>query len=328
MVYYKKGYKKFYFIAEAVPPLHAKMISKEILDRKIDVSWHSSIRVDQNFSVETLKLMRKSGYVRGTIGMESSNDRLLALLNKGYGKKTIIRFFNNLRKVSINNQELIWPWRLNVIADIPTTSFKEAMGVYEFCKKHSDLFDNISVFLFELSSSSPMGKRPDKYNINILKRKKQTYRANSICFKDPKGMSVSEKKKVFNLYKKLNQDLTGDCSAEEWTRKFSKLSGTRQNKEIFSFEKVKNLCFYKLVFNQRGKKVNAGEEVLVRGFKNKEGYIVSTFMLGLYKGLSGKVVNYAEVCESLKKHLGDEYYDGVAVDFLSACIESPFYSSS
>ncbi len=66
-------------------------ICKGIIDRKIDIAWHSDIRIDTFLRYEDslLKLMKKSGCSTLTFGIESGSDRILKMIDKEISREDV-----------------------------------------------------------------------------------------------------------------------------------------------------------------------------------------------------------------------------------------------
>ena len=74
-------------------------ISKEILKRKLDVTWACNSRADVDFI--TLKLMKKSGCRLLCVGYESGSQEILDKIHKGTNLNKIKEFANNAKKAGI-----------------------------------------------------------------------------------------------------------------------------------------------------------------------------------------------------------------------------------
>lgn len=196
------GICNFYLVNECIQPDQAENISDLILKNNLKIRWTSYMRVDNRFTEEILKKMRDSGF-EGCLGLESTNDRVLKLIKKGYTKKMITKFLDKCLKINLIFKQV------NIILNLPTTTFKEARAVFNFLEKYKKIIKFINYMDFKLTSTSQIGNNPQKYGIKILDNsRKSTFSRgylNQIEYIDNKGMSKEELNKVKNLYYNLNK---------------------------------------------------------------------------------------------------------------------------
>jgi len=74
-------------------------ISKEIIRRKLDITWACNSRADVDF--KTLKLMKKSGCRLLCVGYESGSQQILNKIHKGTSLEKISEFARNTKKAGI-----------------------------------------------------------------------------------------------------------------------------------------------------------------------------------------------------------------------------------
>lgn len=78
----KTGQNGFHFVDEAAPPSMMKAVSIEIIKRKLVVSWWANIRFDKSFTQDLCYLLKASGCIAVSGGLEVASDRLLDLIQK------------------------------------------------------------------------------------------------------------------------------------------------------------------------------------------------------------------------------------------------------
>lgn len=202
--YHALKFTNFRMLAEAIHPKHANEIATALLDNNLNISWHSFLRVDAGFTTKILQSMAKSGF-SCTVGMESADECVLQTLNKGYDKKIIRRFFENLRSASLMNNHL------NVIVGSPGATYDQELETFAFCKEYTDIFTQFKAGIFTLTPTSDMGKNPQKYDIRIKDRGTENQhlhgRISSMAFDDPRGMTQEEKLRIIERYGQLNKEI-------------------------------------------------------------------------------------------------------------------------
>jgi radical SAM superfamily enzyme YgiQ (UPF0313 family) len=77
------GQTGFHFVDEAAPPKALKTLAKELLRRKVHISWWGNIRFEKTFTPELAELLAESGCIAMSGGLEVASDRLLNLMKKG-----------------------------------------------------------------------------------------------------------------------------------------------------------------------------------------------------------------------------------------------------
>ena len=74
-------------------------LCKEIIKRKLNITWNCQIRADVDF--ETLKLMAKAGCRLVIVGFESANQQILNNIRKGITVEQMRKFAENVKKAGI-----------------------------------------------------------------------------------------------------------------------------------------------------------------------------------------------------------------------------------
>jgi hypothetical protein len=77
------GQNGFHFVDEAAPPALMRSLALEIIKRKLVVSWWTNIRFEKSFTRDLCLLLKASGCIGVSGGLEVASDRLLQLIQKG-----------------------------------------------------------------------------------------------------------------------------------------------------------------------------------------------------------------------------------------------------
>ncbi|MGL6267212.1 MAG: B12-binding domain-containing radical SAM protein, partial [Chitinophagaceae bacterium] len=80
---HQTGVNGFHFVDEAAPPALMRALAMEIIKRKLVVSWWTNIRFEKSFSRDLCLLLKASGCIGVSGGLEVASDRLLDLIQKG-----------------------------------------------------------------------------------------------------------------------------------------------------------------------------------------------------------------------------------------------------
>ncbi|MBO9635910.1 MAG: radical SAM protein, partial [Chitinophagaceae bacterium] len=74
------GQNGFHFVDEAAPPALMRALALEIIKRKLVVSWWTNIRFEKSFTRDLCLLLKRSGCIAVSGGLEVASDRLLELI--------------------------------------------------------------------------------------------------------------------------------------------------------------------------------------------------------------------------------------------------------
>ena len=91
----KTGADYFNFADNATDPEVLEQFSRRVIDNKLNIRWTTSLRLDKNITLERCQLYRVAGCTNLFFGLESYNDRLLKIANKGTTVKSIDSALSN-----------------------------------------------------------------------------------------------------------------------------------------------------------------------------------------------------------------------------------------
>ncbi|WP_329314988.1 radical SAM protein [Streptomyces sp. NBC_01278] len=191
------GIRRFNFVTESIPPAFARRMSRAFLDRGLDVVWNSFAMVDRRFDRELLESMVASGCEFLVIGLETMVTRVLKLVHKSADREENIRFLQDARDVGM-------PLRVNLIPDLPSTTYEEALAALGDMERLADCVDSVSVFPFEATRSSNVGRAPDQFGLLPLSTSdaigQSQYALNHLHNADP-AMTPEQRSEVHRRYR-------------------------------------------------------------------------------------------------------------------------------
>ncbi|MBI9014064.1 MAG: radical SAM protein [Clostridiales bacterium] len=157
------SFEDFLIVNESMTSKYANEFSQLLINQNMTVKWHSFIKVDKNyFNLETVKKIEESGCSRLTIGVESFDNNVLTILDKGYTREDVEVLLSRLELTNI-------PVTINLIIDAPRTTLESALNQLEFCRKLSKkMLVHFNCFSFELTKTSKMGQSPEDYGLTIV----------------------------------------------------------------------------------------------------------------------------------------------------------------
>ncbi len=95
------GENGFHFVDEAAPPALMKAVALEIIKRKLVVTWWTNIRFEKNFTKDLCLLLKASGCIAVSGGLEVASDRLLKLIDKGVTVAQVAQVTRNFTEANI-----------------------------------------------------------------------------------------------------------------------------------------------------------------------------------------------------------------------------------
>ncbi|KAA1243624.1 radical SAM protein [Aquimarina sp. RZ0] len=197
------GEKGFHFVDEAAPPALMRAFAIEIIKRKISISWWTNIRFEKSFTLDLCILLKASGCIAVSGGLEVASDRLLALIDKGVTVAQVARVTRNFTEAGIMVHSYL-------MYGYPTQTIQETIDSLEMVRQLFELGIIQSGFWhqFALTTHSPIGLNPSGYGI-IPDYKDISFANNDVEFRDTTGIDHS--KFSFGLKKSLFNYMHGIC---------------------------------------------------------------------------------------------------------------------
>ena len=95
------GQTGFHFVDEAAPPALMRELALEILRRKLAVTWWTNIRFEKSFTKDLCLLLKASGCIAVSGGLEVASDRLLQLIDKGVTVEQVAKVTRNFTEAGV-----------------------------------------------------------------------------------------------------------------------------------------------------------------------------------------------------------------------------------
>ncbi|WP_345093742.1 radical SAM protein [Flavobacterium chungnamense] len=197
------GENGFHFVDEAAPPALMREVALEIIKRKIVVSWWTNIRFEKSFTSDLCLLLKTSGCIAVSGGLEVASDRLLELIKKGVTVEQVAQVTRNFTESGIMVHAYL-------MYGYPTQSVQETVDSLEMVRQLFELGILQSGFWhqFAMTTHSPVGMFPEEFGV-IPEQNEITFANNDINFKDKTG--INHDKFSFGLKKSLFNYMHGIC---------------------------------------------------------------------------------------------------------------------
>lgn len=205
------GETGFHFVDEAAPPALMKALALEIIRRKITVTWWTNIRFEKNFTQDLCYLLKASGCIAVSGGLEVASDRLLKLIDKGVSVSQVAQVTRNFTEANVMVHSYL-------MYGYPTQTVQETVDSLEMVRQLFEIGILQSGFWhqFALTAHSPIGINPSDYGVTP-NYKSITFANNDIDFEDETGIdhnrfSFGLKKSLYNFM----HDVGFEMSLQEW----------------------------------------------------------------------------------------------------------------
>ncbi len=200
------GDKGFHFVDEAAPPALMKALALEILKRKITVTWWTNIRFEKNFTSDLCQLLKASGCIAVSGGLEVASDRLLDLIDKGVSVAQVAQVTKHFTDANIMVHSYL-------MYGYPSQTVQETIDSLEMVRQMFELGILQSGFWhqFALTAHSPIGLNPEQYGIEP-NYKSISFANNDIEFVDRNGIDHNKfsqglRQSLFNFMHGVGFDL-------------------------------------------------------------------------------------------------------------------------
>jgi radical SAM superfamily enzyme YgiQ (UPF0313 family) len=201
------GRRGFHFVDEAAPPAVMKDVAKELLKRKIKISWWTNIRFENAFTDDLCRLLAASGCIAATGGLETASDRLLTLMNKGVNIRQAAQVCDHFSRAGIMVHAYL-------MYGFPTQTGQETVDALEIVRQffHEGLIQSAFWHEFTATIHSDVGKNPKKYHCTIVLPSACGFARNDLVHMDSAGcvhqnFTKGLNKAVYNFMHGIGTDL-------------------------------------------------------------------------------------------------------------------------
>lgn len=197
------GENGFHFVDEAAPPALMREVALEILRRNLTVTWWTNIRFEKSFTSDLCVLLKSSGCIAVSGGLEVASDRLLELIKKGVTVEQVAKVTRNFTESGIMVHAYL-------MYGYPTQTIQETIDSLEMVRQMFELGILQSGFWhqFAMTAHSPVGMNPEEFGVTP-QLNDITFANNDIQFKDKTG--INHDKFSFGLKKSLFNYMHGIC---------------------------------------------------------------------------------------------------------------------
>ena len=198
------GETGFHFVDEAAPPALMRSLALEIIKRKLTVSWWTNIRFEKSFTRDLCLLLKASGCIGISGGLEVASDRLLQLIQKGITVSQVARVNKNFTEAGIMVHAYL-------MYGFPTQTAQETIDSLEMVRQMfaAGILQSAFWHQFTMTAHSPVGMQPEMYKVEKQSTAIGTFANNDIDHTDPTG--ADHETFSYGLKKSLLNYMHGTC---------------------------------------------------------------------------------------------------------------------
>jgi hypothetical protein len=206
------GTTGFHFVDEAAPPARMKALALEIIRRKLSISWWTNIRFEKNFTPDLCRLLKASGCIAVSGGLEVASDRLLELIQKGVTVAQVAKVCKHFEEADI----LVHAY---LMYGYPSQTVQETIDSLEVVRQlfAAKVLQSGHWHQFAMTVHSPVGLDPAKFKVQRKSMAVGAFANNDLEFEDPTG--IDHDRFGFGLEKSILNYMHGiglDYKLQEW----------------------------------------------------------------------------------------------------------------
>lgn len=206
------GETGFHFVDEAAPPALMRELALEILRRELVVTWWTNIRFEERFSLDLCRLLKASGCIAVSGGLEVASDRLLAKMQKGVTVSQVAQVSQNFTEAGIMVHAYL-------MYGFPTQTDQETIDSLEMVRQlfMHGVIQSGFWHQFAMTAHAPAGLDPTSFGVKRVGPEFQGFADNDLIHDDPEGAQHSDyseglKTSLFNYM----HGLCFDYDLQEW----------------------------------------------------------------------------------------------------------------
>ena len=176
------GQNGFHFVDEAAPPALMRDLALEIIRRELTVTWWTNIRFEKNFTTDLCQLLKASGCIAVSGGLEVASDRLLERMKKGVTVAQVARVADAFTQAGIMVHAYL-------MYGFPTQTAQETIDSLEMVRQlfESGVVQSGFWHRFAMTAHSPVGLHPAGFDVQRIGPEFGGFADNDLYHDDPTG---------------------------------------------------------------------------------------------------------------------------------------------
>lgn len=149
-----------YFAVDVMAPRYIEQLADAIIDAKLDIRWAAEMRMEKVFSKKRCERLAQSGAVCISFGMESGNQRVLDLIDKGTKVTYMQETMRNFAEAGVAVQ-------LMAFTGFPGEQGSERRETLQFIRQNQDYWATGALESFVLTGKAIVARNPGKFGIRL-----------------------------------------------------------------------------------------------------------------------------------------------------------------
>ncbi len=154
----KHGTKHFYFSQDSVAPKTLLKLADALIESRLELSWGTDLKPEKYLTAARAETLRRAGAVACALGVESGNERVLALIDKGAPVPVVSDVIDRLSSAGVAAEAMCF-------TDFPTETRDEALDTLRFLEERRDRVAVYIVGEFGLTHGSLVAQAPSKFGM-------------------------------------------------------------------------------------------------------------------------------------------------------------------
>ena len=183
-----------FFSDECMPVKQLDSLSSRLIEKGNDIKWMAGIRFDKGLTKDILAKAREAGCLKMVFGLESSNKRVLSLMDKGIETEITKNIIDYCDETGI-------AVHMYVIVGFPSETREEALETLDFVISNEKFLKSKGASclacLFELEKHAPILRDPGKYGLTKIGHPKQDDLSLGYFYETDRGMTPEESGEVY-----------------------------------------------------------------------------------------------------------------------------------
>lgn len=155
----RHGTRRFYFSQDSVAPKTLLKLAAGLIDAKLALRWGTDLKPEKYLTAERAKVLADAGAIACALGVESGDDRVLALIDKGPPVAVVADVIDNLAEAGVAPEAMCF-------TDFPTESRAEALSTIEFLRDKHEQLGLFIVGEFGLTHGSLVAQDPAAFGLS------------------------------------------------------------------------------------------------------------------------------------------------------------------
>ncbi len=197
----------FHFVDEAAPPALMRDLALEIIRRKLTVVWWTNIRFEKSFTPDLCLLLKASGCIAVSGGLEVASDRLLERMKKGVTVAQVARVADAFTQAGIMVHAYL-------MYGFPTQTEQETIDSLEMVRQlfQAGIVQSGFWHRFAMTAHSPVGLHPAEFDVQRIGPDFGGFADNDLYHEDPMGAdhdlyAEGLRKSLFNYMHEVGFDM-------------------------------------------------------------------------------------------------------------------------